>query len=371
MALSNVTRLALLVVPLCTLVVTPAAADQGRARSDMGLYVRQCAKAYECSGTYLVAQSGHIIYQGTVGRVSATRRTRLTIDSAYDIGSISKQFTAAAIVRLAEQHRLGLDDPVATHLPGFPYPQVTIRQLLNQTSGVPDVMPHYTQMILDGSARAPVDLDDIVEVLKAEKLPLTSAPGTAFAYSNTGYTLLGKLVATVSGKPYADYLRDEFFIPLGMQHTWVRTPAMESRDGVDRAYGMRVTRNGSIKPFDQVPGLYVYGAGGIYATAGDLLLWTDALQHGKVMSPEHWRQATTPVTLADGSISPYGFGLSLKPTYLGAAAVAHGGHWRGFKSDLTYLPGSDATIIILTNNGEDEEVERARDAFEGILRKDG
>lgn len=371
MALSKAVRLALLVVPLCAFVTAPATAAHGRAKSDIGLYVRQCAKAYECNGVYLVAQSGQIIYQGAVGRASASTRERLTIDSAFDIGSISKQFTAAAIIRLAEQHRLDIDDPVSRHLAGFPYPQMTIRQLLNQTSGVPDITPHYTAVILGGRACGPVELDDIVDVLKASQLPLTTPPGSAFAYNNTGYALLGKIVANVSGKSYADFLRDEFFVPLGMQHTWVRTPAMESPAGVDRAYGMRVTRNGSIKPFDQVPGLYLYGAGGIYATAGDLLLWTDALHHGKVMSAAHWRQATAPATLADGSPSPYGFGLSLEPTYLGEQAVAHGGHWRGFKSDLTTLPGRDATIIILTNNGEDEEVERARDAFEGILRKDG
>jgi CubicO group peptidase (beta-lactamase class C family) len=371
MAISKAVPLALLVVPLSAFVATPVTAANGRAKSDIGLYVRQCAKAYECNGIYLVAQSGQIIYQGAVGRVSASSRERLTIHSAFDIGSISKQFTAAAIIRLAEQHQLDIDDPVSKHLAGFPYPQVTIRQLLNQTSGVPDVMPHYTAVILGGHASRPVELDDIVDVLRASQLPLITPPGSAFAYSNTGYTLLGKIIANVSGKSYADFLRDEFFVPLGMQHTWVRTPAMESPAGTDRAYGMRVTRNGSVKPFDQVPGLYLYGGGGIYATAGDLLLWSDALHHGKVMSPAHWREATAPVTLADGSMSPYGFGLSLKPSYLGERAVAHGGHWRGFKSDLTALPDRDATIIILTNNGEDEEVERARDAFEGILHKDG
>ncbi|MGA7439558.1 MAG: serine hydrolase domain-containing protein [Luteibacter sp.] len=370
MELTKAAGISFLAVLACFVFGTPDAAASGHAKGDIGLYVRQCGAALVCNGSYLVAQSGKVIYQGAVGRASFEGHKRLTTDFAFDIGSVSKQFTAAAIVRLAEQHKLDLDDTVATHLPGFPYPAVTIRQLLNQTSGIPDVMPHYTEVILSGTAKGPVDLSDVVDVLAASRQPLVAIPGTTFAYSNTGYTLLGKLIANASGKSYADFLRDEFFVPLGMTHTWVRTPSMEVPTGTDRAYGMRVTRNGARKAFDQVPGLYLYGAGGIYATTGDLLIWANALSHGKVMSTDHWREATAPVTLADGSSSPYGFGLSLKPSVLGQSSVSHGGHWRGFKADLTVLPDQDTTIVILTNNAEDDEVEDARNAFEGILHKD-
>lgn len=363
-------RLTLLGLSLCMALAPAAQAGNGRARSDISMYVRKCQAARACNGSYLVAHGGTIVYHRAVGRMSADSRAPLSTDTAFDIGSISKQFTAAAIVRLAEQHKLDLDDPVARHLPGFPYPTITIRQLLTQTSGVPDVMPHYTEVILSGNTQGPVDLADIVDVLRASKLRLASPPGEAFSYSNTGYTLLGRIIEVVSGKSYADFLADAFFQPLGMSHTWVRTPSTDAGTAPPHAGGMRMTRNGSLKPNDQIPGLYLFGAGGVYSTTTDLLAWATALDTGKVMSTEHWREATTPVTLANGTRSAYGFGLDLKPSVLGNRSISHGGHWRGFKADLTRLPDEDATIIILTNNSEDDEVEDARNAFIGILNKD-
>lgn len=370
MELNRFVRFALPGVVLLSALAPPAFAGNGRARSDIALYVRQCGAALACNGAYLVAQHGEIIYQGATGRMSTTRRTPVSNDTAFDIGSISKQFTAAAIVRLAEQHKLGLDDRAADHLAGFPYPTITIRQLLTQTSGVPDVMPHYTRVVLGGAAQEPIDLADIVDVLRTENLPLASPPGSTFAYSNTGYTLLGRIIESASGKTFATFLAEEFFQPLGMEHTWVRTPASESGATPARAQGMRRTRNGSLKPNDQIANLFLYGAGGVYSTTRDLLVWANALGSGKVMSPAHWAEATTPTDLADGSRSRYGFGLDLKPSVLGNRSIAHGGHWRGFKSDLTMLPDDEVTIVILTNNSEDDEVEDARNAFIGILHKD-
>lgn len=348
----------------------PVAAEDGRAGGAIANYLQQCATKLECSGSYLVAQHGSIIVHKAVGNDSADGTKPITTDTAFDIGSISKQFTAAAIVRLAEQNRLSLDDSVERFLPGFPYPTITIRHLMNQTSGIPDMMPYYTKQILSGGAKRTVDLSDIVDVLKASSQPLSTKPGAAFSYSNTGYTLLGKIVEKASGKSYASFLHDEFFLPLGMRHTWVRTPSAETLPGTKRAYAMRMMPDGSRKPFDQVPGLYLYGAGGIYSTTGDLLTWATALRSGKAMSAEHWREATTPVRLADDSLSLYGFGLSLKPSILGIGSVSHGGHWRGFKAELTMLPSQDTTIVILTNDSEDDEVEHARDAFIMMLRPD-
>jgi len=356
-------RIHALLLGIC--IAAPVAATDAKAGLSVGAYVHRCHERGECNGTYLVARGGRIIFRGAVGTASADGQTRLDPGFAFDIGSIAKQFTAAAVVRLAERGRLRLDDPVATHLAGFPWPGITIRQLLNQTSGVPDVMPHYTKRILDGATQGPVDLSDIVQVLKDAKLPPAAAPGTVFAYSNTGYALLGRIVEVASGKSYATFLQDEFFVPLGMRHTWVRTPAVDTPPGVDRAYGMR---HGGAKPFDQVPHLYLYGPGGIYATADDLLIWADALSRGKVMSAPYWTMATTPVTLPDGSISAYGFGFDLARSAAGARRISHGGHWRGFKADLSIYPENDVVVVILTNDGEDDEVEHARDDIERRMR---
>lgn len=358
-------RLHALLLGIC--IAAPVAATDAQARLSVGAYVQRCHERGTCNGSYLVAKGGRIVYRGAVGAASAEGKTLLDPAFAFDIGSIAKQFTAAAVVRLAEQDRLRLDDPVAMHLPGFPYPEITVRQLLNQTSGLPDVMPHYTKLILDGTTHGPVDLSDVVQVLKAAKLPLTSPPGTAFAYSNTGYALLGRIVEVVSGKRYAAFLQDEFFGPLGMRHTWVRTPAMDTLHDTDRAYGMRRGKQG-MEPFDQVPDLYLYGPGGIYATASDLVVWAEALSRGRVMSGPYWTMAITPVTLADGSISEYGFGLDLARSAASARRISHGGHWRGFKTDLSIYPENDVVVVILTNDGEDDEVEHARDDIERRMR---
>ena len=352
--------LALLLWPLVTMAETP---QPGPALAE---YFRQCHAVQVCNGSFLVMRGEQVLYEGALGDAVAEGGQGLTPAHAFDIGSITKQFTAAAIVRLAEQGRLGLDDPAAKHLPGFPYPDVTVRQLLTHTSGVPDVMPYYSKVLRGGEVTTPITTEDAVQILTGQKMQPVFAPGTRFEYSNTGYLLLARIVTRASGVDYARYLDREFFTPLGMSHTRVRMPDNEA--GIDpRAYGFRVSASGRRQAFDQVPQFYVAGAGGIYSTARDLYRWARALRGGKLMSAEHWTEATTPVRLADGGSVPYGFGLALRPSSLGQARVSHGGHWRGFKADLTLLPAQDLDIVLLTNNGEDDSVDHARDAVEAIV----
>jgi CubicO group peptidase (beta-lactamase class C family) len=342
-----VSALLLLCAP-CWAISAPSDDQAGERSQAIERYLRQCNRVHVCNGSFLVSQHGKIVYSGVVGQTSSDASRQLSTNSVFDIGSISKQFTAAAVVRLEEEGRLDIDQPVVSYLPGFPYPQVTVRHLLVQTSGVPDVMSHYTSLLKSGPVTNPVELADVVQVLQAEKLPLVSAPGGRWAYSNTGYVLLGKIIEATSGKSYADFLKDEFFIPLGMDRTRVRTPAGEDALG-ERAMGFAAFADGTTKPYDQIPQLYLYGAGGIYSTAEDLLHWAQALQRGRVMSAKHWEEATRPTTLLDGSQSLYGFGLSLKPSPLGHERITHGGHWRGFKTELTLLPAMDTVIVLLTN----------------------
>lgn len=371
--MSNGIRVSLAVAVLMLLSApgwaTPATAQAHGVNKDakeIQAYFQQCHLVHVCNGSFLVSQHGKIIYAGAIGLASSDAMSRLTPKSAFDIGSMSKQFTAAGIVRLEERGRLDIDDPVDQYLPGFPYQQITIRQLLTHTSGVPDVMPHYTRLLKKGDIKGSVELGDVVTVLKDEKLPLSSAPGTKWEYSNTGYVLLAKVIEAVSGKSYAGFLKQEFFTPLKMASTLVRTPTNEGTIA-RRARGFVASADGRVKPYDQVPHLFLYGAGGIYSTTADLLRWAEALQGGKVMSVKHWKEATHPTTLSGGNVTPYGFGLSLKASPLGQRRITHGGHWRAFKSELTLFPETDTVIVLLTNNGEDDSVEDARDAVEKIL----
>lgn len=347
----------------------PVAAQAGGLNNDakeIQAYFRQCHRVHVCNGSFLVSQHGKIIYTGAIGLASSDPNSRLTPKSAFDIGSISKQFTAAAIIRLEEQGRLDIGDPVSRYLPGFPYPQITIHQLLTHTSGVPDVMPYYSRLLKKGDTKGSIEMDDVVSVLAGEKPPLVSDPGSKWKYSNTGYVLLAKVIEVVSGKSYAGFLKDAFFIPLKMNSTLVRTPTNKGTIRA-RARGFLASADGQVKPYDQIPHLFLYGAGGIYSTTADLLRWAESLQNGKVMTPAHWKEATHPTTLSDGTVIPYGFGLSLKPSPLGQRRITHGGHWRGFKTDLTLFPETDTVIVLLTNNGENDSVVDARNAIEEML----
>lgn len=320
------------------------------------IHLDQCHEAHVCNGAYLVARSGVVVFAGAVGDAGGADRRPLSVDSAFDIGSISKQMTAVAVLKLAGEGRLSVDDRVSQHLPQFPYPEVTIAQLLSHTSGIPEVLGAYAEEGLssEGGQTAVVDGSDIVRFLAEQAQPAVAPPGSEYAYNNTGYMVLAGLVESVSGRPFADYLQETIFTPLGMTNTRLRTPANDELIA-DRAFGFR-PRPAGRQSQDQIPSLYLRGAGGVYSTVADLLIWQTALNEGLVR-PDLWARATSPAVLTDGTTAPYGFGLSLKPDADGRTRISHGGHWRAFRSDLSYFPEDDLVVIQLTNNAEDDSVD--------------
>lgn len=363
----RLSRLAVLALTCMALPVLARAAEAAPARTaKLARHFENCHAVRVCNGSFLVTQHGKVVYQDALGWADADAQAELTVEHAFDIGSVSKQFAAAAVLRLAERGQLSLDDPAARYLPQLPYADITLRQLLTHTSGVPDVFPHYTQLLKRGEVVTPMRGDEAVALLAEHKAPLSFSPGSAFEYSNTGYILLAQIVGRVSGMDYADYLQREFFAPLGMSHTRVRLPDNDALIQ-PRAWGFSVRPDGSRKAFDQIPNFYPVGPGGIYSTARDLQRWADALQQGRAMSKANWALATTPATLSDGSKVPYGLGFKLVDSALGKPMITHGGDWRGFKSDLTLLPEQGVQIVLLTNNAQDDSVEAARDAVEAIL----
>ncbi|RYE96898.1 MAG: class A beta-lactamase-related serine hydrolase, partial [Oxalobacteraceae bacterium] len=245
---------------------------------------------------------------------------------------------------------------VAGYLPNFPYTDITVRQLLSHTSGIADAMPYYTNLIRGGAPEKPVTGADVVTVLASQQRPRLAPAGVRYAYSNTGYMVLAALVERQTGRPFGAYLQQAFFGPLGLQDTRLRTPASETAIR-NRAFGFADAPVGKRRLSDQFPGLYMLGAGGIYSTAPDLLKWENALNAGRVVPEKLLAIATTPARLIDGTSVPYGFGLSLKPDVAGNDRVSHGGHWRAFKSDLSYYPAMNVTVIQLTNNNQDDSVD--------------
>lgn len=260
-----------------------------------------------------------------------------TAETVYPVMSITKQFTAAAVMQLAEQKRLALDDSVGRTLPGLPpaWRRVRIRQLLNHTSGVPD------RPIL---LREDLPPDSVVARAAAD--PFKFAPGTQWSYSNVGYLVLGLIIEKVSGESYAGYLQARIFQPLGLKATHYCDP---ERVVEHRAAGYVQRDTGVINaPYTSM--VTQFAAGGLCSTVGDLAAWNHALARGRVVSPASWARMTTPEGAARAQ--GYGYGLSVTP-FEGHRLVGHGGELAGFRVTNAYLPDDSLSVTVLTNLGSE------------------
>ncbi|MGI8510741.1 MAG: serine hydrolase domain-containing protein [Gemmatimonadaceae bacterium] len=261
--------------------------------------------------------------------------------SVYRIGSDTKQFTAAAIMRLVEEGKLHLDDDVRPFFPNFPFGDrhVTVRQLLTHTAGV----ANYT-MHLPAFQRETLSHDSLLA--KIYDKPFDFEPGTSYRYSNTGYYMLGMIVEKLSGRPYKDYLQQEFLTPLGLDKTYycsVEPLIMHRAQG----YGVR---DGKFVNADYIDMDLPFAAGSICSTPSDLVKWSEALQSGKVVSAASYRQMSTPGTLNGGTPSKagYGFGLAISDVG-GHREVAHGGSINGFSASVATFPNDSLYVVVLTN----------------------
>src|SRR5262245_1443135 len=289
----------------------------------------------------LVARDGKIVFQGGAGLADISQKTPTPPAPKYPYESVSKQFPAAAILQLAEQGKLSLNDKLANHFPDFSHrPDVTVRQLLTHTSGLhsytekPEFMSRVTKSIEPAK---------LIEWLKDD--PTDFAPGAGFHYNNSAYFLLGELVAKASGKPYGDYLRETFFQPLEMQSTGV---FVNSSPPTGMAIGYSLADK-KLTPAIDWDMSWAGGAGALYSTVGDLFRWNEALFGGRVINAESFKAATTPVELpknVDGM--KYGYGLLLYEVKR-LPAIGHGGGLNGWSSDLIRLPAQHTTIVVLAN----------------------
>ena len=268
--------------------------------------------------------------------VAATPRT------VYRIGSVTKQFTSAAVMQLVEQGKVKLDDSIATYLPTLPaaWRGVTVRQLLNHTSGIPS----YTDIGAAWVKRWGEEMTpDTLVALTAAK-PMDFAPGTSWKYDNSGYVLLGMIIEKVAGRPWATDLTERFFKPLGLNDTRnCLTQPLVPR----RAAGYQPFGNGwSNSPFLAMT--QPYAAGALCSTIGDLTTWNRALHGGKVVSAASYALMTTPAGAAVGS--KYGFGLG-RQTLGQYVIISHNGGIPGFITANAYIPDLNLSATVLTNNG--------------------
>ncbi len=294
----------------------------------------------------LVAQNGRILYQNGYGYADIGNRVRITPETKFRIGSITKQFTAAAILKLQEDGKLSVDDKLSKYYPDFPHgDEITLYHLLTHTSGLANYTnkPDFLRKVMTETTPA-----EIVEAIKKDKPDFN--PGEKWEYCNSGYFLLGCIVEKVSGKSLETFIQETFFDPLGMKNTgmhhWNR---ILEREATGYSYvGGKVQRS---IDWDMS---WAGGAGALYSTVGDLYRWNNALFNGKVLTAASLEAAFTPAQLKDGKVAAavgqgYGFGW-IVGKLRGLRSLAHDGALHGFVSYLMQLPDQKFTVAVLANN---------------------
>jgi D-alanyl-D-alanine carboxypeptidase len=301
------------------------------------------------AATVAIVAGGRVVYARGFGLRDVAGALPADAGTQYEIGSITKQFTATAILQLKESGKIDLDAPLATYLPRAPHAaDVTIRQLLTQTSGLPEYMsvPNIETAVVK-----PATFDQLIAPI-ADK-PLEFKPGTQWEYSSTNYLLLGRVVEVLSGQTWDEYLKEHIFVPAGMTNS--ATIAGEaSLSNMARGY---VYANGKAGPSVPVDDSWAGAAGGIASTVGDLAAFHAALP-GKLISMDDYRLMTTQAKFTDGSSSQYGFGLYID-TYDDQPRVWHNGNTFGFDASDQSFTNQGVRIIVLTNSldgGSDELV---------------
>jgi CubicO group peptidase (beta-lactamase class C family) len=301
----------------------------------------------------LVLHNGSPIVHRGYGFADLEKRTLAAPDTNYRLASVTKQFTAAAILLLTQDRQLQLDDPISKWFPDLPPATkvITVRHLLSHMSGLIDyeeVIPaDMTQQLHDA---------DVLKILEGQDRTYF-APGTSYRYSNSGYALLALIVERASGKSFATFLRERIFQPLRMSNT------IAHEEGVSvvahRAYGYTF-ENGAWARTDQSQTSAVLGDGGIYSSIDDLARWDAALYDERLLNDESRELAFTPVTRTEDPRIEYGMGWRITREQVGGTTLWHSGETRGFRNVIVRYPDQNLTVIVLSNRDEPEPYQTAR-----------
>lgn len=291
-------------------------------------------------GVFMVAQQGKIIYEKAFGKANLELEVDLSTESVFQLGSMTKQFTAIAVLMLEEQGKLNVIDPVSKYIPDYPGgDKITIHHLLTHTSGIKD----FTKMkSISEIAQKEMTAKMLVDFFKNEAMDF--APGEKFVYNNSGYVLLGYLIEVVSGESYEDFIQKYIFDKTGMTHSFY---ASDRRLIPKRAYGYHKKESAYVNKTSinfSVP----FSSGSLMSTTGDLLRWQNALNKNTLLSAEKSKKAFSTYKLNSGEAFTYGYGWHLKEIN-GIPSREHGGSIFGFKTMAVYIPGEDIYVVGLSN----------------------
>jgi CubicO group peptidase (beta-lactamase class C family) len=305
--------------------------------------IQQKTERFHFNGSILVGYKGNCIYNQSFGYSDIRKKEPLSTDAVFQLASVSKQFTAMAVMILKDRNQLYYDDSVTKYIPDFPYPDITIRMLLNHTSGLPNYMwlvEHHWK------GEKPPYNDDIMRMLAEHKLPLYYTPGRRFNYSNTGYVVLAAIVENVSGQRFADFLEENIFDSLEMENSFVHSSSFQ---GNDKNYlSGFYYRNRRYRMIPPTVNDGAVGDKGIYSTTADLYKWDQALYKNQLVSEETMNEALTPFKLYGKYTIPYGFGFRIRERN-DKKVVYHHGRWNGFRTSFFRFVEDKNTIIVLNH----------------------
>ncbi|MEG2336830.1 MAG: serine hydrolase domain-containing protein [Bacteroidales bacterium] len=300
------------------------------------------------NGQVLYAEDGKILYNKSFGYENLKTKKELTNASVFQLASTSKPFTAIAILKLQEAGKLQIDMPVIFYLPDFPYKEVSVKNLLQHRSGLPNYIniadAHWPKSI-------PLTNQDLTPLLRKYVKNLVFTPDSRFQYSNTNYAYLATIVEKVSGKTFANYMQDEIFTPLGMQHSFIYDASTKNNQDAVIGYDWSRRIGFFERPCDFLDG--VVGDKGIYSTAEDLYLFDQALYDYSLISEKSLDAAFTPAVPFDEKHSrDYGLGFRVKKNTDGQNIAYHNGWWKGFRTFYVHDYQNKKTLIWLNNRSD-------------------
>jgi len=287
-----------------------------------------------------VLRGDEVLVAKGYGLANIEHNVPVTRDTIFQLGSVGKMFTAVAVMTQVEQRKIRLDDPIVKYLPDAPaaWKNITVHHLLAHTSGIPNFGADFNY-------RSDYTDDELVAIAAA--MPLSFEPGKRWAYSNTGYELLGFLIKKATGRSYLDILKSDVFQPLDMK----TARGISDADIVpNRSSGYEVV-DGQLKNQNWVsPTMNSTADGALYAAINDMIAWARGVEQGKILSGPSWKEIYTPVRLNSGKTYPYGYGWFIE-TAAGKPHLHHGGAWQGFRAHYSRYLSGNLSVVILTNSG--------------------
>lgn len=314
--------------------------DSNSITHKLDAFLTSAKVANKFNGSAIVAQKGKILLNKGYGYKNISLHFLNDSNAIYQIGSITKSFTAVAILKLQEQGKLSVQDKLNKFFPDYPQgDKITIQNLLSHTSGI----YNYTNDIDEndtGIICHPVTKQRVLEVF--ENKPLAFKPGKYFQYCNSGYFLLGMIIEKVSGMSYENAVRQMIFMPLQMTHSGFDFKNLNSDD---KTQGYVLLNKDTSKTNYTVDSTVYFSAGAMYSTTNDMNKWADAISNHALLNENSWKQAFTP---GKGN---YGSGFWIKNTIYKKRYLTHDGGLLGYTADFAYFPDDDITIILLSNTG--------------------